>query len=112
MIGAEIKATSSRDKSLPIIGPGKKGTGLKYHQLNALAGLAEAGGISRLIWCNEGDIGVLASEDILVAYRVYEQAMQSEASNKDAARGAKSIQWERFKPCNYTAIAMPNWLGL
>ncbi len=95
MIGAELKDTKLKN-SLPVVAPGKHGDGLQYHQLSALASLAEAGGVARLVWRNGGAVGVLRREAILAAYRTYEQARQSELSGKSVPRGAKSIPWERF----------------
>jgi penicillin-binding protein-related factor A (putative recombinase) len=100
-IGAEAKS-SGRRPSLPIVGPDKKGDGLQYHQLLALANVAKAGGVARIAWENGGEYGVLSNEHILTAFDVYSQAMTSEARGKDVRTGAKSIRWELFEVVDYT----------
>lgn len=96
MVGAELKS-SVRKASLPIVGPGKEGDGLQYHQLEALAFLASAGGEARIVWDNGGEIGVLGNSPILTAKGIYDQSIASEQSGKEVNRGGRSLAWEMFR---------------
>lgn len=109
MIGAELK-TSQRKNRLPIVAPGHKGDGIQFHQLEALGLLHEAGGDARVVWDNGGQIGVLAGEDVAVAYRAYLHVLSSEASGRGAKDGAKSLAWEQFAEVDDTPEG-PDWLG-
>lgn len=116
MIGAELKA-SKRKARLPIVAPQKKGDGVQFHQLDALATLALAGGIARIVWSNGGEIGVLHNSEIIQAWRTYEHALTSELSNRTVPKGAKSIQWEMFKPVQFNLLTStktvgPDWLQM
>jgi len=102
-VGAELKA-SKRKTSLPIVAPDKSGDGIQYHQLDALAGLAQCGGIARIIWNNGGEIGVIRNDDIITAWTTYNHAFKSERSGKNVPFGSKSITWDVFKPVDYTAM--------
>lgn len=103
MVGAELKA-SVRKPSLRVIMPDSRGSGLQYHQLDALSGLAGCGGKSRIVWNNGGEIGVLTSESIMVAWRVVTKALQSEQSGRQVKIGAKSIDWALFTTVDYTNL--------
>lgn len=96
MVGAELKSTV-RKVSLPIIGPERTGSGLQFHQLDALANLAQAGGIARLVWCNGGGIGVLADMDLVNIWSIFCDAITSERAGRKAQQNSKSIKWERFE---------------
>jgi hypothetical protein len=96
MVGAELKS-SVRKASLPIVGPGKEGDGLQYHQLEALSFLAAAGGVARLVWDNGGEIGVLSGGLIQTAKSVYDQSLASEQSGRESKRGTRSLAWEMFR---------------
>jgi hypothetical protein len=50
MVGAELKSTSKHEASLSIVKPKCDGSGLEFHQLDALALLARMGGIARVVW--------------------------------------------------------------
>ena len=110
MVGAELKS-SQRATRLPIVPPGSKGNGLQFHQLDALAGLAQAGGLARVVWDNGGELGVLLGSEIINVWRVYEHVLKSQASGKDVAPGARSIEWDKFVQPGSTEIAVPvDWL--
>ncbi len=114
MVGAELKS-SVRKNSLPIVAPTKKGDGVQFHQLDALAGLAQCGGVARLVWSNGGEFGVLKDEGILVAWRTYLHAMKSEESGKNVPLGSKSISWDSFVRTDYTnlyGVVGIDWLML
>ncbi len=104
MIGCELKS-SVRQRSLHIVRPDAHGSGLQFHQLDALAMLAEAGGISRIVWENEGEVGVIGNESILAAHKLYMTALASEKSHRDVKEGRKSIRWERFEHIDQEAVA-------
>jgi penicillin-binding protein-related factor A (putative recombinase) len=111
MIGAELKS-SDRKPSLPLVGPGKKGDGLQFHQIDALAGLVQAGGYGFIVWDNGGEIGVLTGSAITTAHRTFEHAWASEEAGKSAPRGSKSIPWDRFATEVTWNEAGPDWLLL
>ena len=102
-IGAELKS-SKREASLPIVKPGRSDPGIQFHQLDALAAVALAHGIARIVWHNGGDVGILTEDDIVTAWQVYEQALTSERADRDAPQGSKSIKWERFTPVEWTNL--------
>jgi len=113
MIGAELKANSHPQTSLALVGPEASGSGVQFHQLDALAGLAQAGGMARLVWDNGGEILVLTSAGIVTAWQAFTQALTSERSNRTAQPGAKSIKPENFTPVDYTnlnGIIAVDWL--
>lgn len=97
MIGAELKASDSKSR-LPIVAPAKKGDGVQFHQLDALAGLARAGGIARLVWSNGGEVGVLTNSGIVTAHSTYCHALAADNSGRKAPKGSRSIEWEAFRP--------------
>ncbi len=114
-IGAEVKNTRQRETSIPIVGPDKKGSGLKFHQLDALAQIALCRGVARIIWCNCGEIGVLKNDDIVLAHDVFTHALKSVKSSKSPPKGSKSIRWELFKTCEICVQAgfvYADWLLL
>lgn len=111
-VGAELKH-SERSTSLAIIGPGRKGSGLQFHQLDALALLAQNGGVARIVWDNDGEIGILTEDEIIVAWRVFVETMKSEASGKQAIHNSKSIKWGLFTVVDYTnlhGVVAIDWL--
>ena len=103
MIGAELKA-SQRKNGLTLVAPDAHGDGLQFHQLDALASLARCGGVSRLVWNNGGEIGVLLSDNIMIAAREYEHVLKTKLAGKAVPRGSGSIPWERFEPVEYTNL--------
>lgn len=96
MVGAELKS-SVRKSSLPIVGPGREGDGVQYHQLEALAFLAAAGGVARLVWDNGGEMGVLDGDAIQTAKMSYDQSLTSEQSGRSVKLGSRSLAWEMFR---------------
>jgi penicillin-binding protein-related factor A (putative recombinase) len=84
-VGLEVKATA-RKKSLPIIGEGKCGSGLQWHQLEALADLYLHGGEAVLLWKNGDDVGLVSGFALYEARQWYRRD------------GRKSIPWHRFRP--------------
>ncbi len=111
-IGAELKA-GSRQESMAIVSPNVGGSGLKLHQLDALAEVAQAGGVARLVWDNGGDFGILTNSDIVLARDTFLHALTSESSGRKPQRGAKSIKWERFTPVDYAnfgGVMAVEWL--
>jgi hypothetical protein len=114
-VGAEIKMSRKRRTSLPIIGPHQHGSGLQYHQLDALANLAENNGVARIVWSNCGEVGILHSRHINNALKTYEHAMKSLASHKTPPSGSRSILWDLFEPVDMTiqdGQAYLDWLKL
>jgi len=96
-VGVELKSTAKKERRLPIVGEGKKGSGIQKHQLDALASLAGCGGVARIVWSNGGEIGVLSNDDILQAQALY----------AEGGRGTRSIPWGWFR-----AAEGWNWLAL
>lgn len=103
MIGAELKK-SQRQPRLPLVHPTSRGDGVLFHQIDALAALAQAGGIARIVWNNGGEVGVLTNAEIITALDIFEHALKSQGSGKDVPRGSKSIAWERFQAVDYTNL--------
>ena len=86
-IGMEAKHNDEVKKSLPIIGPLKKGTGLQFHQLEALAAVAKNDGIARIAWSNGGLIMNMGNRAILAVHADYNSG------------GRKSIPRDLFTVC-------------
>ena len=97
MVGAELKQ-SKHKPSISIVAPDAKGDGVQYHQLLALAELAYCGGIARLLWSNDGNIGVIRGKDLVEILKTYQTALHSKRSGRRPKRGAMSIPWDRFSP--------------
>lgn len=110
VIGAELKETREHEHSLPIVGPGKKGNGLQYHQLEALVSVADNGGVALVLWSNGGEIGVLEGDAIRLAKVQYDASLKAEAAKKTPAKGSRSILWGLFKPVKHGLKDMPLWL--
>jgi len=111
-IGAELKA-GGRKESMAITNPKVRKGGLQLHQLDALAEVALAGGIARLVWDNGGDFGILTNDDLVLARDTYLHALTSENSGRKPQSGAKSIKWDRFTPvdyANYGGVYVVEWL--
>lgn len=109
-LGAELKETKDHENSLPIVGPGKKGNGLQYHQLEALVSVHQGGGVALVVWSNGGEIGHITGETIYLAKLQYDTSMKVEAQKKSYAKGSRSILWGLFKPVIYGLNDMPLWL--
>lgn len=109
-IGAELKETQKHESSLSIIGPGKKGGGLQYHQLVSLHEVYTAGGVALLLWSNGGEIGVLDGQGIALAFVQYETSLKAQSMGKTPAKGARSILWGRFRKVKYGHNQLPLWL--
>jgi hypothetical protein len=104
-VGAELKATSEPETSLPIVKPDKHASGIAYHQLAALALVARMGGIARIVWDNGGQIGVLREEAIMAAHVIYDASLQSEVRGKGKGpNGSRSIKWESFEKVDYANV--------
>jgi len=86
-IAMEAKHNDKRKASLPIIGEKRKGSGLQWHQLQALATVAEHGGIARIVWDNGGVVMAIGNDKIMAVQRMY----------KDGGR--KSIPADLFEVC-------------
>lgn len=109
-IGAELKETRDHEHSLPIVGPGKKGNGLQYHQLTALVQVHKAGGTALVLWSNGGEIGLLHGDAIDAAKLQYDVSLKIEESKKTPPKGSRSIPWGHFKPVKYGHDDAPLWL--
>lgn len=88
-VGAELKQTEAFENRIRIVGPAQKGSGLQFHQLQALYDTATNGGIARLVWRNAGEIGVYGPTSITAAYKGYLDALEGKGK-----AGAKSIPWD------------------
>lgn len=109
-IGAELKETKDHEHSLAIVGPGKKGSGLQYHQLASLVEVHNSGGIALLLWSNGGEIGLLRGEDIVLAKVQYDASLKAQEMKRTPAKGARSILWGRFSRVKYGHAQLPLWL--
>ena len=102
-IGAEVKHTVKEEKSLAIVAPGKKGSGLQHHQLEALATVAQGGGVARIVWCCGGQLLYLANKEIVSAFDTY-----------GTNGGRKSIPAAMFSECEqkeFGGVPYFDWLG-
>jgi hypothetical protein len=110
VIAAELKETAEHATSLPIIGPGKKGSGLQYHQLDALTDVHLGGGVALVLYSNGGEIGLLRGDAIHLAKVQYDASLKAERAGKSPAKGSRSILWGHFQPVKYGHDEMPLWL--
>lgn len=105
MVGAELKATSKHETSLSIVKPKCDGSGLEFHQLDALALLARMGGLARIVWSNAGEVGVLTNEPILAAHAIYMASLASEGRGMGRGKlGTRSIRWESFIKVDFANV--------
>lgn len=104
-IGVELKETTEHENRLPIVGPGKDGNGIQYHQLEGLLDLHNAGGVALLLYNNGGQIGRLNGEQLAVVKQNYDASLAAEQAKKEVAKGSRSIPWAMFKP-----IEESDWL--
>jgi penicillin-binding protein-related factor A (putative recombinase) len=92
-----------------------KGNGLKYHQLEALAQVAENGGIARVVWSNGGEVMVLTEKPIINAFDDVATAWKIRQGGGEPRMGSCSIKWEEFTPVDagtYGDIEIQyDWLG-
>lgn len=109
-LGVELKETKDHENRLPIVGPGKKGDGLHYHQLEALVAIHKAGGVSLLLWSNGGEIGRLGGASLSLVKVQYDASLKAEAAKKEVAKGSRSIQWGSFELVKYGLDDKPLWL--
>jgi len=109
-LGMEAKATSKVKKSLAIVGPMRRGSGLQWHQLESLATVARNDGVARIVWCNGGLIMNMGNRGILLAHEVYNAAVESD--NKE---GRKSIPRDLFSVCEQrvcNGIPYTDWMNV
>jgi len=94
-IAMEAKRTSEKSTSLPIIADDKKGSGLQFHQLDALAtDYRDFGVVSVLCWQN-GDQGMVLLPDKIL-----------ETHTRFMSGGRKSIPVAEFVP--YDVVTYPS----
>lgn len=77
-----------------------KGRGVKFHQLEALAQIAENGGIARLVWNNGGEVMALTEHGIINAYDGAVAAWKIRQGGGEPERGTCSIRFEHFRPAD------------
>ena len=102
-IGMEAKHNDKVKQSLPIIAPLKRGTGLQFHQLEALAAVAKNGGIARIVWNNGGLVLNMDNRGILLVHESYNGG------------GRKSIPRDLFSICEqciYNNIPYLDWMNV
>lgn len=110
-IACEIKENASRKVSLPIIGPDKRGTGLQYHQLEALVEAHKNGGFACVVWDNAGEWGILEGQRLTAAKSAYDASLKAEKQGyPNTHRGSRSILWGEFTPLKLNNKGMPLWL--
>ena len=111
MIGAELKESARTKTSLRIVGPGLSGSGVQWHQLEALYGLHYAGGHAYLLWSNGGLVGRIAGDELAEAYERAERAF----SGRSEKVGQKSIPFKDLTRVAWTEISGSptlDWLGV
>ncbi|MFP3422049.1 hypothetical protein R0K19_22020, partial [Bacillus sp. SIMBA_161] len=92
-----------------------KGTGLKYHQLESLAQVAENGGIARVVWNNGGEVLALTEKPIINAFDDVATAWKIMQGGGEPRKGALSIRYEEFEAVregSYGDVTLQHdWLG-
>jgi penicillin-binding protein-related factor A (putative recombinase) len=109
-LGVELKETKDRETSIAIVGEGKKGSGLQYHQLQGLVDTYEAGGRAMLLWSNGGEIGRLDGDALVLVKLQYDTSVKAEKANKSVAKGSRSIPWGLFSLVKHGHKEMPLWI--
>ena len=95
-IGVELKESRKYKSSLPIIGLEKKGSGLQYHQIEALAALHREGHYAGVLWNNGGAIGFASGDVVASAFYDYEVSRIAEENGQRPVKGSRSISWSQF----------------
>jgi len=95
-VGIELKASTKFKQNIPIIKPESKGSGVQYHQLEALAALHRDGGIAGLVWNNGGVIGYASGEVLAAAFYDYETSRVCEEMKRPITKGVRSLSWQKF----------------
>jgi len=98
-IGAELKNSYQHKTSLPIQKESGGGGGIQIHQLYALEEAAVNGCISRILWRNEREIGLLDEKGVIEATYIFNQYLKTSGSN-----GRASIPWEKFQKIGYQQV--------
>lgn len=121
-IAMEAKASGPKP-SLRIVLPMLKGNkvvegqgnGLKLHQIESLAQVAENGGIARVVWNNGGEVMALTERSIINACDDAMTAWKIKQAGGLPEQGTCSIRFEQFIYCDagsYGDIEIEtDWLG-
>lgn len=110
-IACEVKESAKHESTMRVVPPDKKGTGLKYHQLEALVLVHENGGLACVVYNNGGEVGYLDGSRLKAAKAAIDTSLKAEAQGyPDAARGKRSIPWGDFQPVKSTGAGIPLWL--
>lgn len=110
-IACEIKETAERKHSLAIISPNKKGSGLQYHQLEALVNAHNAGALAVVVWNNGGDIGIVDGTRLRAAKAAMDTSLKAQAEGyPNTAKGSRSILFGNFTPVTLNGAGVPLWL--
>lgn len=113
-IGLEAKRSSSTATSMQIQFDRESGSGIKIHQLQALAAVAKAGGMARIVWDNGGVSQVMRGLEIMGWASHAEQVQAMIDKGATIKRGLKSIKAEHFAIVGSIRIGhvdYPDWLG-
>lgn len=110
-IACEVKENGERKTSLAIQAPDKDGTGLKYHQLEALVRVHQAGGLASVVWNNGGEIGYLEGTRLVAAKAAMDTSLKAQKLGMpNAKEGRRSILWGNFVPVKVNGQGVPLWL--
>lgn len=109
-IACEIKENGDRHESMKIIPPKKKGSGLQYHQLEALVYAYEAGAIACVVWNNAGEIGIIDGSRLKAAKSSIDTSLKAEKMGLPNQKGLRSILWGNFTPVKTNGKGVPLWL--
>jgi hypothetical protein len=110
-IACEVKENAKHHTSLAIIPPGKKGTGLQYHQLEALVRVHENNGLACVVWDNAGEIGYLDGSRLRAAKSAMDTSLKAqELGYPNTAKGSRSILWGNFIPVKLNQRGVPLWI--
>lgn len=100
-VAIELKENKDVKSTLRIVGDDGSGSGVQAHQLEALASVHRAGGISRILWNNGGIVAVLDGDEIAQAHFSYGVSVQAEKMRKGFAKGTRSIPWALFRRVDF-----------
>ena len=110
-IACEVKENGDHHESMSIIPPKKRGTGLQYHQLEALVRVHQAKGMACVVWNNGGEIGFLDGSRLKAAKAAMDTSLKAEAMGMpNGKKGMRSILWGNFVPVKTNGRGVPLWL--
>lgn len=109
-IACEVKENADHHASLKIIMPEKRGTGLQYHQLEALVRAHESKCLACVVWSNGGEVGYLDGTRLKAAKQSVDASLKAEKMGLPNQKGMRSILWGNFTAVRINSKGVPLWL--